>query len=138
MAVIQLGTPLVWATNGVTFTGSGVYATGKVMSVGYTLDGEWTEVRGQLGAVLTVVIPDSVETVECEVIPTGASLAAAVAANVLPARGAAVTFTDTDDAENSSGRIFYFKSGSKAKSNTDKSTLKMTLVRYDDANMSAF
>lgn len=135
MAEIQLGTGVVWGTDGVSMSGTGVYATGKVMSVGYTLDGEWQEIRGQDGKVLTVVIPDSVESIDVEIIPTGATKAAAIACNILPARGAAITFTDTGDAENSSGRVYHFKSGSKSKSNTDKGTLKFALVRYDDATL---
>ena len=135
MAEIQLGTGVVWGTDGVSMTGTGVHATGKVRSVAYSLDGEWQEIRGQDGKVITVVIPDAVETIEVEVIPTGATKAAAIACYILPARGAQVTFTDTGDAELSSGLVFAFMAGKKNKTNTGEGTLSMTLKRYDAATL---
>lgn len=134
MAEIQIGTGVIYGTDGVSMAGTGVYATGKVLSVGYNLGGEYVEVRGQDGKVITVIIPDSVEEIDVEIVPTGSTKAAAIACYILPARGALVTFTDTSDAENSTGRTFIFKSGTKNKTNTDKGTMRFNLTRYDDTN----
>ena len=137
MAEIQLGTGVVWGTDGISFSTaespSQLFATGKVMSVAFTHGGEWQEIRGQDGRVMTVVIPDTVIDIEVEIVPTGTTKALAQASFVLPNRGDRVTFTNSQDAEATGGIACNYMDGSKNLSNTGQASMKFKLRQYDGA-----
>lgn len=137
---VQKGTGLVWGLAGVALSGTGVYATGIVQSVQYNLGGDEAETRGNDGNVRNIVFYAGKEDMTVEVIPSGATLAAAKACSILPARGADVTVADSDDTGSqivgsgtSDGTGTYiFVSGTVNKRVDGACTLTMVLRRYEN------
>lgn len=134
---VQKGAGVVWS-HGVTATGTGVFATGIVESVEYEQSPETDEkTYGADGKVKNRVFADTLERIVLNVIPTGATIAAAKSANVLPAIGADITIVDADDSEiagsgSSDGTGTYvYVGGSKTKNIRGKGMLRMTVERQE-------
>jgi hypothetical protein len=126
---VQKGTALVWGVGGFSLDGTGVYATGIVQSVQYSLGGEEAETRGPDGKVENVVFYAKKEELTVEVIPSGSSIADAKGNAVLPARGADVTVaTDVGGF----GETFIFVTGSINQRVDGACSLTMNLRRYED------
>lgn len=94
---VQKGSGIRWSLPNFALTGTGVYATGIVHSVQYGLDGDRAQVKGADGVDVTDIFYNTKDTLTVEVVPSGATLAAAKACVVLPVRGADITVADTDD-----------------------------------------
>jgi hypothetical protein len=134
-AEIVKGTGVVWSTAGLSMSATGLYAAGKIQSISYELNGDVVEVKDDNAAVAAVVLANDIENLTVEVVPTGSTIAAAVANFILPARGADVTITDTVDGEINSA-VFMFIDGSKNRTVDGVGTLTMNIRRYGAATLS--
>lgn len=136
---VQKGVGVIWGLGGFSVSGTGVYATGQVQSVRYTLGGQETEIKGADGVTLSLVLFGHMDSITVEVIPSGATLAAAKACGILPARGADITVADTDDTGSqivgsSTGNgtgTYIFTGGTVNKGVADACTITMELRRYE-------
>lgn len=130
MAEVQTGVAVVWGlATGATGTGMGTFIA---QSADFAVEGELIEIRNIAGEVVGQVHYNPKQTLTMEVIPTGATKAAAKSANVLPLPGTVITVADTDDTEVSgtnAGKYIFLK-GSKKKSNTDVTKLTFDLMQY--------
>lgn len=91
------------------------------------------------GETIGRVFADQKQTLKLEVIPTGATIAAAQAASILPVPGAVITVVDTVDTEVSgtqSGKYLFIR-GSKRRSNTDVVKLTFELEQYVASDVTA-
>lgn len=123
---------VVWAlATGVSATGLG---TCQVQSADYGVESDLKEIKGIDGDTKCIVFSDPKETMSIEVVPSGATISAAKSASILPAPGADVTITDTDDSEvagsTGTSNRWHFISGTKRKTNDGEVRLTMTLRRY--------
>ncbi len=91
---LQKGTVgVAWSTSvGATASGMGTFVG---QSADYTRGGEEKKIRGLDGVTVNRTFFDGLEKLTLEVIPTGATVALANTASVLPARGTDVAITDT-------------------------------------------
>ena len=135
MAEVIKGTGVIWSTDGLSLSATGLYAAGKIQSVRYNLGGDVTEIKGDDAEVKAVIFSNSIENMTIEVVPTGSTIAAAVANFILPARGADVTITDTVDGEINSA-VFMFVDGDKNRTVDGAGTLTMNIRRYGGATLS--
>lgn len=134
MASVQKGTVgVAWSlVTGATATGMGTFT---VQGADYSIESELKEIKGADGAVKTIIHSNARETLTLDVIPSGATIALAKAANVMPAIGADVAVTDADDTElvgaaGTSNR-WHFVSGQKRKTIDGEVRLTFNLVRYE-------
>ena len=95
------GTAVVWSTGGITFT-AGIAGGSMVQSLNYGTESELTELKDTTGIIAAMVFHGYQKRVSMSVIPTGASIAAAVVAKetYLPSPGTAVTIADASGAGN--------------------------------------
>lgn len=141
MAEVIKGLGVVWSTDlfkidsTTTAGNTGTFASGKVQSVSYEHGADKAEVKGDDGEVKSVIFSNVNERITVEVVPTGTTIALAVASNVLPAIGADVTIVDTGDSELNAA-VFMYESGSKRRTVDGAAVLTMNLVRYGLATMS--
>ena len=110
-------------------------ATGKVQSVKYDLDGKTAEVSDENGDCAAVIFFADTEKITVEVVPSGATIAAAVLNWILPARGADVTITDTVDTEITT-KVFMFMRGTKNRTVEGVGTMSFELERKGAATLS--
>jgi hypothetical protein len=113
-------------------SGTGVTGSFATQSLQFSADADEAEIRNGKGAVVTDIFYNQRQTITIEVIPTGTTIALARTNNVLPAPGAIVTVTDTEDTElagTNSGKYIFVR-GSKSKSNTGATSLSMELKQY--------
>ena len=139
MAEVIKGLGVVWGANlfsAVAATPNTTYgtATGKVQSVSYEHNSEKVEVKGDDGEVQAVIFFNTTEKITVDVIPIGATIAAAVTNNVLPTIGSNVTITDTADSEFNAA-VFIYDGGSKRRTVDGAAVLTMNLVRYNQATL---
>lgn len=123
---------VVWAlVTGVSATGLG---TCQVQSADFGVESDLKEIKGADGDTKCIIFSDSKESLTIEVVPSGATIAAAKTASILPVPGADVAITDADDSEvvGSAGASnrWHFISGSKRKTIEGEVRLTMTLRRY--------
>ena len=134
---VMTGVAVVWGlSTGATGTGMGTFLP---QSSDFAVEGELIEVRNSSGEVIGQVHFNPKQTLSLEVIPTGASKAAAKTANILPLPGAVITVTDADDTEMTgvnTGKYIFLK-GSKKKSNTDVTKLTFELMQYVNQDVTA-
>jgi len=136
---VQKGTGIVWSLPNFALSGTGVYATGIVQSVSYGLGGDEAETKGSDGVVKSLNLYNRKEEITVEVVPSGATLAAAKACAILPDLGADITVADTDDTGSqiigsSTGDgtgTYIFISGNVNKRVDGATTLTMVLRRYE-------
>lgn len=136
MASVQKGITgfgVVWSL-GTTITATGI-GTNQLQSVDYGLESDVKELKGADAATKCIIFSDTKENMTIEVIPSGATIALAKAANVIPAIGADVTIVDADDAEiaGSPGATtrWHFLSGTKRKTVDGEVRLTFVLRRYE-------
>lgn len=135
MAEVIKGLGVVWSTDALAVSGTGVFATGKIQSIRYNFGGDVAEIKGDNGEVKAVVFSNDIENITIEVVPTGSSVANANSSFVLPARGADVAITDSADGEINS-TTFMFIDGDKNRTVDGAATLTMNLRRYGGATLS--
>ena len=93
MANIQKGTVgVIWGIGTMTCTGTAV-GTHQAQSADFSREGEDRSIRGLDANTVCRVLYDPVDKLSYEIVPTGATKAAAVTANVLPFRGDDITVT---------------------------------------------
>src|SRR6185436_16780787 len=98
MASVQKGTVgVVWSID-TTLTGTGI-GTYTIQSTDYSLEGDEKKLRGTDGVTVNRTFFDTLEKFDLEVVPSGTTVALAVAANILPTRGADVILTGAKDTE---------------------------------------
>lgn len=95
MSATIKGTAVVWSTGNITFA-AGITSASMVQSMRYGRTAEATEIKDYSGQINTVVLHGGMKTVSVTVVPTGATIAAAVTAkeSYLPAPGTMVTLAD--------------------------------------------
>lgn len=142
MAEVVKGLGVVWGTN--LFSGAAsngnigtVSGTryGVVQSVRYSIGSDVAEVKGDDAEVLAIILSNVIENITVEVVPTGATIATAVANNILPTIGDDVVITDTGDSELTS-TTFMFLGGDKNRTVDGAATLTFNLRRYGLATKS--
>ena len=110
---------------------AGQLGTGTVQSVDFAEEADEKEIKGADGDVKAVIFSNARETCTLEIIPSGATLAAAKTANVIPAVGQTITITDADDAEVASTTALWICTGaSKRKSIDGESVITVNCRRY--------
>lgn len=123
---------VVWGlASGATGTGMGTF---EPQSGTFDAESDEVEIKSKKGSTLTDIYYNFRHRYRLEVIPTGATIALARAANILPQPGAIITVTDTEDTEVSgtnSGK-YILERASKAKSNTDASKLTFELKQWTE------
>lgn len=140
MASVQKGVGVVWSlVTGGTGAGMGTFVN---QSTDYDLSpGSEVEIKGLDGATKCLILADPKEALTLEVVPSGATLAAAKAANILPALGADITITDADDTEiagsgtGAGTGTYIFMGGRKNKTTDGVSRLTFNLRRYSDTHL---
>lgn len=136
---VQKGTGIVWGLAGASLSGTGVYATGIIQSLRYTLGGKEVEITGTDGQPVNLTLYAHIQNITVEVVPSGATLTAAKACAILPVRGADITVADTDDTGSeyvgsSTGNgtgTYIFMGGGINKAGDAACTLTMELRRYE-------
>jgi hypothetical protein len=99
MAAIQKGSSgngVIWSM-GIGISGTGVLATFKQSNADYTESSKEKEIPGADGETTTLVLYDTKMDLTVDVVPSGATVAAAKSCNILPAIGADVTITDSQE-----------------------------------------
>lgn len=131
MAESILGTKAVsWGlATGATGTGVGTF---DAQSSSFAAESDIAEFRNNKGQVIGEVLYNQRHTLTMEIIPTGTTIALAKAANILPAPGAVINVTDTEDTEVSgtNGGKYVLIRASKQKSNTDYAKITMEMRQY--------
>jgi len=129
MSVMRAATSAVvfWSLS-TTVSGTGV-GTGIVQSVDFGEESDEKAIKGADGATKALIFSDARQTLTVEIIPSGATEALARAASVLPAVGATVTVTDSQDSE-IAATTWIFISGSKRRSVDSESVLTFNLRKY--------
>jgi len=130
---VQKGVGVIWGLGGFSVSGTGVYATGEVQSVRYTMGGQEAEIKGADGVTRSLILFGHMDSITVEVIPSGATLDAARACGILPARGADITVGDADETETQFGGTYIFMGGTVNKGVADACTITMELRRYENA-----
>lgn len=113
-------------------SGTGVTTSFESQSLQFSAEADEAEIRNGKGQVVVDIFYNQRQTITIEVIPTGATIAAARTANILPAPGAIVTVTDTEDTElagTNAGKYICVRA-SKSKSNTGATSISMELKQY--------
>lgn len=135
MAIKQLGgktasSPLatVWGLGDLDATGTGI-GTFEPQSGSFGKEADSKSLMDANGDTFIKVFKNQKKTLSLTVIPTGATLALAKSANILPSPGTIVTVTSTDDAEIDSdhGGRYILESASKSLSNNNEVTLTFEL-----------
>jgi hypothetical protein len=131
MAETNLGVGVVWALS----TGDRAVGTGIQKNTGQTVgrESDSVEHRGTSGDVVGKTYFNQREPLELTVYPSGATIAAAESANILPTPGTVVAIIDTIDTDvgsSSPGRNYVVESSSKVKGLEDKCVMTISLVRY--------
>lgn len=99
MASTQKGTTgVVWSYGDTAVTGTGI-STHNLQGTNYTLGSQQKRILGADSVPATRVFYDTLERITIDVIPTGATIAAAKTANVLPSVGGDVEIASTADTE---------------------------------------
>jgi len=132
MSVMRAATSAVvfWSLS-TTVSGTGV-GTGIVQSVDFGEESDEKAIKGADGATKALIFSDPRQTCTMEIIPSGATEALARTASVLPAVGASITVTDSQDSEIASTN-WIFISGSKRRSVDSESVLTFNLRKYEAA-----
>lgn len=113
-------------------SGTGVTTSFAAQSLQFSAEADEAEIRNGKGQVVTDIFYNQRQTITIEVIPTGATIAAARTANIIPTPGAIITITDTEDTEISgtnAGKYICVRA-SKSKSNTGATSISMELKQY--------
>lgn len=132
MAAIQKGVGVVWgiSTTGYTYTGSGTLRT-QTQGINHEADSD--ETRDENGEVINETTYNLREQVTLAVVPSGATMAAAATANILPKPGDEIKIIDPGDPDVGSatpGKSYSVLSASKAKSNVARVTIDITARRW--------
>ena len=130
MASVQKGTfGVVWGL-GTTVSASGL-GTCTVQSVDFGVETKKKEIVSSDGETRCVVYHDQQDAITIEVVPSGATIAAAKTAGAsgLPAIGADVTITDSDDSEVAAS-TWVFEGGSKRKTVDGEVRVTMNLRKF--------
>lgn len=133
MASVQKGASgfgVVWSL-GTSVSGTGVAATSSVQSVDFAEEADTKDIKGADGATKCKVFSDQRQTLTIEVVPTGATIAAAKLCNIVPALGADITITDADDAEVAAS-TWICTGASKRKTIDGEVRITMNLVKHGD------
>lgn len=131
MAAIQKGTfGVVWSL-GTTVSGTGI-GTNQIQSADLGDEAELKEIKtGADGETKCIIFSDNKQNVTIEVVPSGATIAAAKTASIIPSPGADVTITDADDAEFAG--TWHCLSASKRKTVDGEVRITMSLRKYATA-----
>lgn len=131
---------VVWGIGVTGLTGSGI-STFVPQSLQFSAEADEAEIRNGKGQVVTDIFYNQRHTITIEVIPTGATIAAARTSNVLPAPGAIITVVESsaEDAEltGTNSAKYIFVRGSKSKSNTGATSISMELKQYVENDVAA-
>jgi hypothetical protein len=132
MAEIQRGSAVVWgiSTSSATYTGVGT-SRQHFQSQTFSYEADMEETRAGNGTTASVVHYNRSKNVTISVVPSATTLALAISANIVPEPGQDVTVTDTDTVIGGGGIAYMCVSASMHKSNTGKTTIEMTLKRWD-------
>jgi hypothetical protein len=141
MAETIRGVAVFWGIgSSFTASGTGIGASLRPQSVDFDVSaGVDVGIADYKGETIGRVMADLKETLKIEVIPTGATIAAAKAASILPNPGTVVTIVDTDDTEVAgvSTTAWLFIRGSKRRANNDVVKLTFELERMVANNITS-
>jgi len=130
MADTQLGTVgCVWGADTITMSGAVVTSSIKT-SVDYSKDGDSKKIKDEDGDTGILVFSDETDKLSLEVIPTGASRAAAATCNIVPTRGSPITFTGATKLSQLTGSAWFVLTGSSKLANDGEARVSLTLERY--------
>jgi hypothetical protein len=137
---VQKGDAIVWSLV-TAFSGTGL-GTGIVESVDYEITPETDEkTYGLDGKVKNRTFADTCERVTVTIIPSASTIASAKINNILPAIGADITVTDADETvaeiAASAGAPYHVVSAKKNKQIRGKSTISVTMERFENALLTA-
>lgn len=112
-------------------------ATLEIQSTTFSNEADKKEVRNSKGQVVTEIFHNFRRTFSIEVIPTGASKALALAADILPNAGDVITITEVGtypDAEQAAtnGGKYVCDRASKQHSNTDEHKMTFEMHQYTE------
>lgn len=143
MAEIITGVGVVWglgsslgATNSVTGTGIG---TSLKQGADFDVESDVVEVSGYDGETVATAFFNDRDLLKLEVIPTGATIAAARSAGTLPRPGTVVTVVDTVDTQiaGATTTAYQFIRGTKRKTNKGAMVLNFELRRFKANDVTA-
>ncbi len=131
MPEIQKGVGVVWgiSSTGITYTGSG---TLRIQSQALSKSADEDETRNEAGEVVNHTTYNLREEISLTVVPSGATMAAAKASNIVPDPGEELKIIDTDleIGASSPGKSYMVISASMNKTNNGKATIEITARRY--------
>jgi hypothetical protein len=130
MAESQRGVGVVWGitTTGAAYTGSG---TLRHQSQSFARSSDMEETRDELGEVINVTAYNQQQEIQLTVVPSGATMAAAKASNIVPVPGEKLTITDADvSLGGGSTKDYMVVSATMNKTNNGKATIEITAKRW--------
>lgn len=139
MAETISGVGVVWGLgSSLTATGTGI-GTFLPQSADFDAESDNVEVPDRSGETVASVHYNQRELLRMEVIPTGATIALARAANIIPEPGTVVTVVDTIDAEiaGATTTAYELMRAGKRKSNKDVTKLVFEMRRFKANNVTA-
>lgn len=130
------GTAVAWSTGGIVFA-AGITASSMVQSMRYQRGSELTEIKDTTGQIKTMVFHGGMKTISITVIPTGASIAAAVTAkeSYIPAPGTQIAITD--DSATQIQQNWIVVNATEGRTVDGAVTIDLELENSSDADISA-
>ena len=142
MATLK-GLGVFWGLGGVTYTGFGS-VTAQTQSADLNVTADEKQIRDADGDVISCVYYNQTRTLDLEVVPTGATVAAAQASSAafMVNSGTIITVTDaqagleidSDEGDGAAG-VYILKESRLSRSNENEARISMSLFRSDVNNL---